>query len=78
MFEPRLGHRDHLYDAADVMRWTARDARSLGVGLVYVLPSSSCSSRLRSCPLGWTAERTAEQIADYRREIAPMRLYTSA
>ena len=28
--------------------------------------------------LGWTAERTAEQIADYRREIAPMRLFTSA
>jgi multiple sugar transport system permease protein/sn-glycerol 3-phosphate transport system permease protein len=43
-----------LYDAASVMRWTARDARSLGVGLAYLLPSFLLFAVFVFIPLGRT------------------------
>jgi ABC-type sugar transport system permease subunit len=43
-----------LYDAANVMRWTARDARSVGVGLAYLLPSFLLFAVFVFIPLGRT------------------------
>lgn len=51
---------------------------TIGLSACQGLDSLDAVAMVMRQALGWTAEQTAEQIADYRREIAPMRLYTSA
>src|SRR5919201_2639386 len=50
----RNAHRPGQYDAPTVMRWTARDVRSLATGIGYLAPSLFLFAAFVFIPLGRT------------------------
>ncbi|HEX9495172.1 MAG TPA: glycerol-3-phosphate dehydrogenase/oxidase [Candidatus Limnocylindria bacterium] len=51
---------------------------AIGLSACQGLDCLEAVADLMAQVLGWTAERRAAQIAEYRREIAPMRVFTTA